>query len=49
VIGPLLGGYLADSMGFKFIFVLSAAGRLIGMALFLWLSVRPRRVLEVHP
>jgi len=48
VIGPLLGGYLADSMGFKFIFIVSGAGRLLGMALFLWLSVRPRRELEVH-
>lgn len=47
VVGPLLGGYLADTIGFKFIFVISAAGRYLGMALFLWLTIRPRRALEV--
>ena len=47
VVGPLLGGYLADAIGFRFIFGLSSAGRLLGMALFLWLTIRPRRLLKV--
>jgi MFS family permease len=47
VIGPLLGGYLADTIGFRFIFVLSGAGRFLGMLLFLWLTIRPRRAVEV--
>lgn len=47
VIGPLLGGYLADAIGFRFIFVLSGAGRFLGIALFLWLTIRPRRGLKV--
>ncbi len=42
VIGPLLGGYLADVAGFKLIFGLSCAGRFLGMALFLYLTIRPR-------
>ncbi len=46
VVGPLLGGYLADSVGFKPVFVLSSAGRFLGMALFLWLTIRPRRALQ---
>jgi MFS family permease len=47
VIGPLLGGYLADAIGFRFIFVLSGAGRFLGIALFLWLTIRSKRALEV--
>lgn len=47
VVGPLLGGYLADAIGFKFIFVLSGAGRFLGMLLFLWLTIRPRKAVEV--
>ena len=34
VIGPLLGGYLLDLIGFKMIFAISGAGRLVGIALF---------------
>lgn len=40
VLGPLLGGYLADAISFKFIFGLSAIGRLLGMLLFVWLTAR---------
>lgn len=47
VLGPLLGGYLADAIGFKFIFGLSSAGRFLGMALFLWLAIRPKGFREV--
>lgn len=47
VIGPLLGGYLADHVGYEFVFVLSSAGRFLGAGLFLWLTMRPRRALEV--
>jgi MFS family permease len=43
VIGPLAGGYLADALGFKLIFVLSSALRWIGALAFLWLSVGPAR------
>lgn len=43
VFGPLLGGFLADAIGFKFIFVLSAVGRYLGMVLFLWLTIRPKK------
>jgi DHA1 family multidrug resistance protein-like MFS transporter len=41
VVGPLLGGWLADEFGFRVIFGLSGAGRLLGILLFIWLSVRP--------
>ncbi|MCB8945353.1 MAG: MFS transporter [Ardenticatenaceae bacterium] len=40
VIGPLLGGYLADAVSFKLIFGLSGIGRLAGILLFIWLTVR---------
>jgi len=43
VVGPLLGGYLATQFSFPLIFGLSAAGRLIGIALFIWLAARPAR------
>lgn len=43
VLGPLLGGYLADAISFKFIFGLSAVGRLLGMVLFTWLTARALR------
>jgi MFS family permease len=46
VIGPLLGGFLADAIGFKFVFGLSSAGRYLGIALFILLTVRPGRALE---
>lgn len=44
VIGPLLGGYLADAIGFRYIFGLSSAGRFLGTAFFLWLTIRPRQL-----
>jgi MFS family permease len=40
VIGPLLGGFLADSVSYQLIFGLSAAGRLLGMVLFAVFTVR---------
>jgi MFS family permease len=41
VLGPLIGGYLADSVSFQLIFGLSGIGRVIGMLLFVGLTVRP--------
>jgi MFS family permease len=41
VVGPLLGGWLADTFGFHVIFGASGAGRLIGILLYVWLSVWP--------
>ncbi len=43
VAGPLLGGWLADNLSFAFIFGLSGAGRMAGMLLFLFFTVRPLR------
>jgi MFS family permease len=43
VAGPLIGGALADIAGYKLIFVLSFIGRYIGVGLFIWLTLRPRR------
>ncbi len=43
VLGPMLGGYLADAVSFQLIFGLSAAGRIVGMLIFLWLAARPAR------
>jgi MFS family permease len=40
VLGPILGGYLADAVSFKLIFFLSFAGRMIGAALFAFFVVR---------
>lgn len=40
VIGPLLGGFIADSVSYQLIFGLSAAGRLLGMALFTIFTVQ---------
>ncbi|MEZ4646090.1 MAG: MFS transporter [Chloroflexota bacterium] len=41
VIGPLLGGYLADAISYKLIFALSGIGRLSAMVLFMLFTVRP--------
>ena len=41
VVGPLLGGYLADTAGFKMVFAFSGIGRALGIILFLWLSAGP--------
>jgi MFS family permease len=41
VAGPLLGGWLADRVGFAAVFGASGAGRLLGIALYTWLTVRP--------
>jgi MFS family permease len=41
VVGPLLGGWLADTYGFQVIFGLSGAGRLLGILLYVWLAVWP--------
>ncbi|MBE2224934.1 MAG: MFS transporter, partial [Anaerolineae bacterium] len=46
VVGPLLGGYLADAVNFQLIFGLSAIGRLIGMFLFVGFTVHPYRRAE---
>jgi len=43
VAGPLIGGALADIAGYRLIFILSFIGRYIGVGLFIWLTVRPRR------
>ncbi|MBK7894240.1 MAG: MFS transporter [Candidatus Promineifilaceae bacterium] len=40
VIGPLLGGFLADTVSYQLIFGLSAAGRFLGMVLFALFTVR---------
>lgn len=41
VVGPLLGGYLADAVSFQLIFGLSGIGRLLGMFIFLLFTFRP--------
>jgi MFS family permease len=41
VVGPLLGGWLADTFGFHVIFAASGAGRLLGILLYIWLAVWP--------
>ena len=41
VVGPLLGGWLADTFGFRVIFGASGAGRLLGILLYIWLAVWP--------
>ncbi|MFN2124393.1 MAG: MFS transporter [Candidatus Promineifilaceae bacterium] len=40
VVGPLLGGFLADQFGYKFIFMLSGIGRYAGAVLFFGLTYR---------
>lgn len=43
VAGPLLGGYLVDTLGFRVSFATSFAGRCLAMGLFFWLTVLPIR------
>jgi MFS family permease len=45
-LGPLLGGYLADTVSFQLIFVLSGVGRALGMVLLLALTWLPMRRLQ---
>jgi predicted MFS family arabinose efflux permease len=46
VIGPLIGGALADSIGYKAVFAVSGAGRLVGILLFIALVLRPGNLLR---
>jgi MFS family permease len=41
VIGPLVGGYIADHVSFQLIFILSGIGRLVAVGMFAWLTARP--------
>lgn len=41
VVGPLLGGYLADAISFQVVFVLSGVTRMVGTILFVILAQRP--------
>jgi len=43
VVGPLLGGYLADAVSFKLIFFLSFAGRMLGALVFAFFVLRVYR------
>jgi Arabinose efflux permease len=40
-IGPIIGGALADSFGYKTVFATSGVGRYVGMLLFIALVIRP--------
>ena len=46
VIGPLVGGALADSYGYKAVFAASGIGRYLAMLLFIALVVRPGPLLR---
>jgi MFS family permease len=41
VIGPIVGGAMADSLGYKAVFALSGALRYVGIGLFVALVIRP--------
>jgi dipeptide/tripeptide permease len=40
-IGPIVGGFLADNVGFELIFGLSGLGRLMGMVIFVAMTAWP--------
>lgn len=42
-VGPLLGGYMADVLGYRSIFAASGAGRFLAMVLFVFLAAIPAR------
>ena len=46
VLGPLVGGDLADTVSFQAIFLLSGVGRALGMVLFLGLIWLPMHRLK---
>ncbi|MBK8049918.1 MAG: MFS transporter [Anaerolineales bacterium] len=46
VIGPLIGGYIADNVIFQAVFVLSGLGRLIAMFIFVGMTALPLRRLQ---
>ncbi|MBP7962063.1 MAG: MFS transporter [Caldilineaceae bacterium] len=41
VLGPILGGYVADTVSYQAIFGISAGGRLLGMLIFIFMVARP--------
>jgi MFS family permease len=46
VAGPLVGGYIADHIGFNLVFILSGVGRFIATGMFVWLTALPLRRLR---
>lgn len=48
VIGPLIGGAIADSLGFKAVFAASGIGRILATLLFIGLVVRPGPLLRTR-
>lgn len=46
VIGPILGGFVAENVDYKLIFWLSSLGRLVGLLAFLALGMRAARTIE---